>query len=122
MTPTGRRRIFSDPSGHVVIAGIERPLASPPSQAASGNGPSCELPSAASVLRFRTDDKHVYDLTSWPENWDRVPKPELIALYARARQERESEVAKRAAEHAARPAPGTPPDATPRRRATDRLG
>ena len=122
MTPTGRRRIFSDPSGHIVIAGIERPPAPPAPQAASGNGPSCELPPAASVLRFRTDDKQVFDLTSWPEDWDRMPKPELIALYARARQERESEVAKRAAEHAARPVQGTPATETPRRRATDRLG
>jgi len=112
LTPTGRRRIFTDPAGHVVIAGVERPSAEP---APAGGASTCDI--TTGVLRFRADDKHIFDLPEWPDDWERLPKAELVALYERARQTAEREAAQRAAERASRP---QEPAASPRRRATDR--
>ena len=93
----GRRRIFTDPNGRVVIACVER-LPAPTPQ------PGGKVPSSpGAVLRFKTDHRLVFDLAQWPDDWERLPKERLVALFLRAQRESEREAAQREDERAARP-------------------
>ena len=106
----GLRRIFTDAaSGHVVVVRVER-LAPPVPSAAGGKVPS----SPGAVLRFKTEDKRLFDLSQWPDDWERLPRERLAELFALAQRE----TAQREVERAVRPAEldAQPPS---RRRSSD---
>jgi len=85
-TPS-RRRIFSDPAGHVVIVGVE------PDSVSGGMN-----------LHFRRDDKRGFTLAGCPDNWDQCSKEDLIKMYIEACYNVPPPPASRAAVAPARPA------------------
>jgi len=108
---SGRRRIFTDPDGRVVIACVERLPAPLPD--AGRKVPT----SPGAVLRFKTDHRLVFDLAQWPDDWERLPKERLVELFVRAQRESEREALQREAERVARPAENRAQ--SPARRSTD---
>lgn len=84
------RRIFQDPpSGRVVTVSVERL----PIPTSSSGGKVASSPGA--VLRFKTDDKRIFDLARWPDDWERLPRERLVDLFALAQQETEREAVQR---------------------------
>jgi hypothetical protein len=106
------RRIFQDPrSGRVVTVCVERlPIPTPPP------GGKAVASSPGAVLRFKTEDKRVFDLARWPDDWERLPRERLADLFHLAQQEAEREAVQREEERRAlraetdvqRPPPPTP--------------
>ena len=97
---------------------VERlPIPTPP--------PGSKVPSSpGAVLRFKTDDKRVFDLVRWPDDWERISRERLADLFALAQRETEREEVQRAEERRALRAEADlrPPPHAPRRSSDDPRG